>query len=48
MTTGNWGFLDQREAMRWVHDNIVGFGGDPGTLTIFGESAGAGDPSAHI
>ena len=39
--TGNWGTLDQIEAMKWVKKNIAQFGGDPDNVMIFGQSAGS-------
>ncbi len=38
--SGNFGTLDLIQSLTWVRDNIAGFGGNPGNVTVFGESAG--------
>jgi para-nitrobenzyl esterase len=46
--SGNAGTLDMIAALQWVRDNIAGFGGDPGCVTIFGESGGGGKVSTLL
>lgn len=46
--SGNYGYLDQNAALRWIHDNIAAFGGDPAKIIITGQSFGAGSVAAHL
>ncbi|WP_028921932.1 carboxylesterase/lipase family protein [Pseudonocardia acaciae] len=46
--SGNFGLEDQQAALRWVQRNAAAFGGDPGSVTIFGQSSGARSVCAHL
>ena len=46
--SGNYGYLDQNAALKWIRDNIAAFGGDPNKVVISGQSFGAGSVAAQV
>eukprot|EP00035_Acanthoeca_spectabilis_P024071 m.452204 g.452204 ORF g.452204 m.452204 type:complete len:689 (+) comp20286_c0_seq1:60-2126(+) len=47
-STGNYGVQDQRAVLKWVQETIMYFGGDPDSVTIFGESSGGASVGFHV
>ena len=47
-SSGDYGLMDQQAALRWVQNNAIAFGGNPGNVTIFGESAGGASVCANM
>lgn len=45
---GNYGLLDQVEALRWLQQNLAAFGGDVNQITLFGHDAGAASALYHL
>lgn len=48
LRSGSFGLMDQLEALRWTRENIGAFGGDPGSVTVSGQSAGSGSVCALL
>ena len=47
-SAGNYGMLDQRLALSWLRRHVAAFGGDPGRICLFGQSAGAASVNFHV